>query len=111
MDFQRINPPAVFEHPSFSRIITVSGSAKIVWFSGQTPQNPDLSCVAETPFGAEIAAEGASGLQPVFETDIRRTVRSLRLAGETVAQAAIDVGRVFAGEATQDVNELELDRS
>ena len=70
---------------------------------------PDLSCVAETPFGAEIAAEGASGLQPVFETDIRRTVRSLRLAGETVAEAAIDVGRVFAGEATQDVNELELE--
>ena len=62
-----------------------------------------------TPFGAEIAAEGASGLQPVFETDIRRTVRSLRLAGETVAEAAIDVGRVFAGEATQDVNELELE--
>jgi len=70
---------------------------------------PDLSCVAETPFGAEIAAEGASGLQTVFETDIRRTVRSLRLAGETVAEAAVDVGRVFAGEATQDVNELELE--
>ena len=69
---------------------------------------PDLSRLAETPFGA-IQPEEASGLQPVFETDIRRTVRSLRLAGETLVEAAVDVGRVFAGEVTQAVNELELE--
>ena len=70
---------------------------------------PDLSCVAETPFGAEIEAEAAFRLQPVFETDIRRTVRNLRQAGETLVEAAIDVGRVFAGEKTQDISELELE--
>jgi len=53
MDMQRINPPGIFEHPSFSRIITVSGPAKIVWFSGQTPQNADLSCVAPGDYQAQ----------------------------------------------------------
>ena len=70
---------------------------------------PDLTCVEKTPFGKEIAAEGACGLQPVFETDIRRTVRTLSLAGGTLVEADVDVGRIFAGEATEDINELELE--
>ena len=53
MDMQRINPPGIFEHPSFSRSSTVGGPAKIVWFSGQTPQNPDLSCVAPGDYQAQ----------------------------------------------------------
>lgn len=70
---------------------------------------PDLSRIAETPFGATVAAEAAAGLQPVFETDIRRTVRDLRLCGTTLAEASIDEGRVLAGSAAQPVSELELE--
>lgn len=53
MDLQRLNPPGIFEHPGFTRIITVTGPAKIVWISGQTPQNPDLSCVAPGDYQAQ----------------------------------------------------------
>src|ERR1700712_1735361 len=53
MDLQRIDPPGIFVHPAFSRIITVAGPAKIVWFSGQTAQNADLSCVAPGDYQAQ----------------------------------------------------------
>ena len=67
---------------------------------------PDLSRLAETPFGTGMAA---LELQPVFATDIRRNVRNLSLAGDSLVELAIDVGRIFAGEATQDVSEFELE--
>lgn len=71
---------------------------------------PDVSRVAETPFGAEIAAEAdEAGLQPVFETSIQRTVRTIELDDGTRAEAVIDEGQVSAGEATQEVSELELE--
>jgi enamine deaminase RidA (YjgF/YER057c/UK114 family) len=53
MDMQRLNPPGIFAHPAFTRIITVSDPAKIIWISGQTPQNPDLSCVAPGDYQAQ----------------------------------------------------------
>ena len=67
---------------------------------------PDLSLLAETPFGTGIAA---LQLRPVFATDIRRNVRNLSLAGDSLVELAIDAGRVFAGEVTQDVSEFELE--
>ena len=67
---------------------------------------PDLSRLAETPFGTGIAA---LELQPVYETEIRRIVRNLSLAGDSVVEVAIDFGRIFAGDATQDVSEFELE--
>ena len=70
---------------------------------------PDLSRVADTPFAAEIAAEAASGLQPVFATDIRRTVRHLALSGGTAAEAAFDEGSVSAGEQARQISELEFE--
>jgi enamine deaminase RidA (YjgF/YER057c/UK114 family) len=41
-----INPPDVLVHPSFTRIITVEGPTKLIFFSGQTPQSDDFGCVA-----------------------------------------------------------------
>ena len=67
------------------------------------------SRVADTPFAAEIAAEAAAGLQPVFATDIRRTVRNLALPGGTAAEAAFDEGSVSAGEQAQEISELEFE--
>jgi enamine deaminase RidA (YjgF/YER057c/UK114 family) len=45
MEKQHINPPAVFEHPAFTRIITVTSPLKLIWLSGMTPQKEDLSAV------------------------------------------------------------------
>lgn len=53
MKFERINPPGVFEHPAFQRIIAVTGPTKLVWISGQTAQNADLSCVAPGDYRAQ----------------------------------------------------------
>lgn len=67
---------------------------------------PDISLLAETPFGTRIAT---LELQPVFATDIRRKVSNVNLVGDSIVELSIDVGRVFAGEATQDVSEFELE--
>jgi enamine deaminase RidA (YjgF/YER057c/UK114 family) len=53
MKLERITPAGSFEHPGFTRMITVTGPTKLVWISGQTPQNPDLSCVAPGDFRAQ----------------------------------------------------------
>ncbi len=45
MEKQHINPPAVFEHPAFTRIITVTGPMKLIWISGMTPQKEDLTAI------------------------------------------------------------------
>jgi enamine deaminase RidA (YjgF/YER057c/UK114 family) len=91
MDMQRINPPGIFEHPNFSRIITVAGPAKIIWFSGQTPQNPDLSCVAPGDYQAQyidvmnklaiqLAAVGATWDNVTFRRTYAISVAKLRAA-------------------------------
>lgn len=67
---------------------------------------PILSLLAETPFGTGMTA---LELQPVFATDIRRNVRNLLLSGDTVVEIAIDTGRIFTRQATQDVSEFELE--
>jgi enamine deaminase RidA (YjgF/YER057c/UK114 family) len=91
MDMQRINPPGIFEHPNFSRIITVAGPAKIIWFSGQTPQNPDLTCVAPGDYQAQyidvmnklaiqLAAVGATWDNVTFRRTYTISVAKLRAA-------------------------------
>ncbi len=70
---------------------------------------PDLARLMETPFGAEIVIEEASALQPVFTTEIHRTVRNLRLFDESLIEVAIDEGRIVAGEKTEEVSEFELE--
>jgi triphosphatase len=71
---------------------------------------PDLGRVAATPVGA-IAGDlvGAGRLQPIFTTDIRRSVHNLRIDGTTTAEAALDVGEIAAGAETETVSELELE--
>jgi enamine deaminase RidA (YjgF/YER057c/UK114 family) len=45
MEKQHINPPVIFEHPAFTRVITVTGPMKLIWISGMTPQKEDMSAV------------------------------------------------------------------
>jgi enamine deaminase RidA (YjgF/YER057c/UK114 family) len=46
MQKEFINPPGVLAHPSFSRVITVKGPMKLIFISGQTPQDDDFGCMA-----------------------------------------------------------------
>lgn len=36
MEKQYIHPPELFKHPSYSRVITVSGPSKMIFIAGQT---------------------------------------------------------------------------
>jgi triphosphatase len=48
-------------------------------------------------------------LEPRFETDIHRTVRTLSLDGGSSVEVAIDEGRIVARDAEEPVHELELE--
>jgi enamine deaminase RidA (YjgF/YER057c/UK114 family) len=41
-----INPAGVFKHSSFTRIVTVSGPAKLIFIAGQTPSDDAYQPVA-----------------------------------------------------------------
>ncbi|HEX6013744.1 MAG TPA: CYTH and CHAD domain-containing protein [Geminicoccaceae bacterium] len=70
---------------------------------------PELGRLAETPAGALVGDLTDDGIEPVFVTDIRRTVRELRLDESTMAEAALDEGTITAGSASEAVSELELE--
>ena len=66
---------------------------------------------AGTPAGeaiARIAAGETLELVPRFRTDVRRTVRSMRVAGARI-EAALDVGAVVAAARVEAIHELELE--
>jgi triphosphatase len=77
------------------------------WRIGQ--DDPDVERLAEARELAKIAKQVNGKLEPVFITDIRRTVRLLHLDGNSVVEAAIDVERIQAGSASEPVSELELE--
>ncbi|MEI7601279.1 MAG: Rid family hydrolase [Aestuariivirga sp.] len=39
MEKKHINPPELFVHPSYTRVITVSGPSKLIFIAGQTPSD------------------------------------------------------------------------
>lgn len=41
-----IEPPELFEHPAFKRVVTVQGDMKLVFVAGQTPSDENYECVA-----------------------------------------------------------------
>jgi len=77
------------------------------WRIGQ--EEPDVERLAETRGLAKLARQIKGRLKPVFITDIRRTVCLMHLDGNSVVEAAIDVGRIRAGAASEPVSELELE--
>lgn len=72
----------------------------------------DPALHAGTPAGARLAAvlgEAAHGMPLlVFQTDIRRTSRAVRVPGGRV-ELAFDEGRILAGDAVLPVCELEIE--
>ena len=69
-------------------------------------ESPDLDLLAGTPAAALLSK--ALTLQPVFVTDVQRTIRTVRRDGATI-EVAVDRGRVDAGEASEEIRELELE--
>src|ERR1051326_8067334 len=46
MEFGRINPPELFQHPFFTRIVTVKGPCKFIFIAGLTAADKNYRCVA-----------------------------------------------------------------
>jgi enamine deaminase RidA (YjgF/YER057c/UK114 family) len=41
-----LNPPGLFKHPAFTRVITVEGPFKLIFVAGQTASDENYKCVA-----------------------------------------------------------------
>src|SRR5688500_19233368 len=53
MQRQEIDPPELFKHPSFKRVVTVQGDMKLVFIAGQTPSDENYQCVAPGDYRAQ----------------------------------------------------------
>lgn len=71
-------------------------------------ETPDLGLLAATPCASSVAALD-SALAPICRTEISRTVWRVACGDGTVVEAAIDQGRIGAGERDLPVSELELE--
>ena len=89
MEKQHINPPAVFQHPSFTRVITVTGPMKLIWMSGMTPQNDDMTAIYPGDYraqyifvmekiGAQLEAVGATWEDVTFRRTYTLDVDKLK---------------------------------
>ncbi|HTW86557.1 MAG TPA: Rid family hydrolase, partial [Candidatus Binataceae bacterium] len=46
MEREFINPPGIYKHPAFTRVVTVKGPAKFLFVAGQTPSDENYKPVA-----------------------------------------------------------------
>jgi inorganic triphosphatase YgiF len=69
---------------------------------------PDLGLLKDTPVAKLFADVSEDRLEPAFVTDVVRTTQNLEVGGDVV-EAALDQGWIVAGEAKEDVRELELE--
>ncbi|MBL6082271.1 CYTH and CHAD domain-containing protein [Belnapia sp. T18] len=67
---------------------------------------PDPAKLAATPLASLL--DKLEVLGPVFTTEVDRTVRTLRLDDAEI-ETAIDIGAIRAGEAVEEIRELELE--
>src|ERR1700730_13397607 len=78
MERQHINPTGIYKHPAFTRVVTVSGPAKLVFIAGPTPSHEDYRCLAPGDYraqylpiidhlGVQLASAGATWDADVFK--------------------------------------------
>ncbi|WP_454623404.1 CYTH and CHAD domain-containing protein [Brucella anthropi] len=70
---------------------------------------PDLARIATITGLAPIIERLKGRLEPVFVTDIRRTVHLLHLDDGSIVEVAIDTGKVICGDQKESIDELELE--
>jgi enamine deaminase RidA (YjgF/YER057c/UK114 family) len=85
MDKQFINPPELYKHPSYTRVVTVKGPCKFIFIAGQTPSDDTYQPVAKGDMkaqylrvieglSAQLKAAGATWddvvVRRVFTTDV-----------------------------------------
>ena len=93
MEKEVINPPELFKHPSYSRVITVKGPCKFVFIAGQTPSDNQYQPVHSGDYAKqyeyimdtltlELKAAGATWedvvVRRVFTLDVDALMKVLR---------------------------------
>jgi enamine deaminase RidA (YjgF/YER057c/UK114 family) len=93
---EHINPPELFRHPSFTRVVTVSGPMRLVFIAGQTPSDEQYQVVAPGDYlgqyrqvmenlDVQLKAAGATWddvvYRRVFTLDVDALVAALRADG------------------------------
>lgn len=53
MERHDIDPPEIFKHPAFKRVVTVQGDMKLVFIAGQTASDENYDCVAPGDYRAQ----------------------------------------------------------
>jgi triphosphatase len=71
-------------------------------------ETPDLRPLIETPI-AQMLPDIADVLEPIFVTDLQRTIHPLRFRDDTRAELDVDEGIISAGYATERVGEVEIE--
>jgi enamine deaminase RidA (YjgF/YER057c/UK114 family) len=98
---ERINPPGIFKHPNFTRVITVKGTGKMIFIAGQTPSDMDYKCVAPGDFRGQfisvmeslkkaLAAAGAT-----FDDVVHRRTYVLDMDNYLAAMRGPDIPRYW----------------
>ena len=90
MQRQHINPPGLFNHPAYTRIVTVEGPAKTIYFAGQTSTDAENNCVGVGDYVAQY----------------RRIMDNLTLQLEAVGATWDDV--VFKRQYTLDIPQFRV---
>ena len=54
-EVQRINPPGLYKHPAYTRVITSRGGT-IIFMAGQTPSDMNYKCVHPGDYKAQYVA-------------------------------------------------------
>ena len=90
---EHINPPELYRHPSFTRVVTVSGPMKLVFVAGQTPTDAQYQVVAPGDYhgqyrqvmenlDVQLKAAGATWgdvvYRRVFTLDVDALIAALR---------------------------------
>jgi len=102
-----INPPELYKHPSYTRVITVKGPCKFIYLSGQTPSDENYQPVGKGDYKKQyehiidaltiqLKAAGATWADVIsrrtYTLDIDKTARrharcaSSRRSGEPTGQ-------------------------
>jgi enamine deaminase RidA (YjgF/YER057c/UK114 family) len=89
LEKQFINPPELYKHPSYSRVITIKGPSKLIFIAGQTPSDANYQPVAKGDYKAQ------------YERVIEGLTIQLKAAGATWDDVV--VRRIF----TLDVDALQ----
>ena len=90
-----INPPELYKHPNYTRVITVKGPCTFIYISGQTPSGNDYEPVAKGDYKAQ------------YERILEALTIQLKAAGATWADVVsrrtftLDIDKMRA--ATKDV--------